>query len=110
MPDPYADIAKVPDDVAASLVKALEMRAADPQQVAMRETSFNWLNLSDDACVLEAGCGSGSVSRDLAKLVPAGKVVGHDRSPHFIKSAKELGAGIGNLEFVVGDTREMSFR
>jgi SAM-dependent methyltransferase len=109
MPDPYANIAAVPEEITERLVQALEVRAADPQQVAMREQYFAWLDLAQDAQVLEAGCGSGPVSRHLAALVPSGRVTGLDPSPFFIKSARELGASLGNLEFVVGDAREMAF-
>lgn len=40
MLDPYANIASVPDEITERLVQALEVRAADAQQVAMREQYF----------------------------------------------------------------------
>jgi SAM-dependent methyltransferase len=60
--------------------------------------------------VLDVGCGLGPTSRDLAELVgPAGRVVGLDISGPMIAEARRRGAGIANLEFMVGDAATHRF-
>lgn len=109
MPDPYANIAEADSEVLEVLVKALELRASDPQQKAMRETYFSWIDFPEGARVLEAGCGTGAVSRSLAGWRNVGEVIGVDPSPVFIEKARELGAGISNLRFEEGDARSLPF-
>lgn len=54
--------------------------------------------------VLDAGCGSGAVSRVMADIVgPAGRVVGIDASPARIAVARQLGREHPNLDFGVAD-------
>lgn len=49
--------------------------------------------------VLDVGCGTGAISKDIAKQVgPAGKVVGIDNTDYFIESGRETYADIENLE------------
>lgn len=54
--------------------------------------------------VLDVGCGSGSITAGIAKLVgPSGYVVGIDTSRHLIELAKEQYGNIANLHFEVTD-------
>ncbi len=109
MVDLYARITEVDAEILEALMKALEMRAADPQQRAIRETYFSWLDLPDGARILESGCGTGPVCRDLASRSDAIEIVGMDPSPTFIARAREHPDVGGNLRFEVGDAREMPF-
>lgn len=61
------------------------------------------LPLSNGITVLEIGCGTGIVAREISKLIGKGKVVAIDRSEKAIaqsrkNSAKEIETG--NLEFI----------
>ena len=85
------------------------MRAADPQQTAMRDRYFSWLGLERSARVLEAGCGTGAVARHLAERSEIDEVVGLDPSPMFIEKAKDLSSATANLSFEVGDARSLQF-
>ena len=105
MPDPYADITRVDPEILQILVSALETRAADPRQKAMREAYFSWVNFPQAAKVLDAGCGTGAVSRDLAGWANVAEVVGIDPSPVFLEKARELAADVPNLRFEEGDAR-----
>jgi SAM-dependent methyltransferase len=58
--------------------------------------------------VLEIGCGTGAIARELAALSAVGEVVGSDPSPLLLAKARELAAGIGNLSFQADDGRELS--
>jgi len=54
--------------------------------------------------VLDAGCGGGDVSRDLASRVgPGGSVLGVDADAVKIGAARAAAEGIGNLAFRTGD-------
>jgi trans-aconitate 2-methyltransferase len=62
-------------------------RVSDPQ--------FGWaleqlerLELAGDEVVLDAGCGSGRVTAELAKRVPHGRVYGVDVAPSMVKHAR----------------------
>ncbi|MFK7937133.1 MAG: methyltransferase domain-containing protein [Saprospiraceae bacterium] len=54
--------------------------------------------------VLDVGCGTGAISKDVAKLVgETGKVIGIDNTEKFILSGKETYADVPNLELVHSD-------
>ena len=61
--------------------------------------------------VLDAGCGSGQVTRTIATVVPRGKVTGIDRQPRYIDYARRRAKldGIRNVEFVEGNLLELPF-
>jgi ubiquinone/menaquinone biosynthesis C-methylase UbiE len=109
MPDPYASITEVEPEVLEILINALEIRAADPQQKRMREAYLSWVDFPEAARVLEAGCGTGAVSRDLALWPNVGEVIGLDPSPVFLTKARELAAGIPNVQFEEADARSLPY-
>ncbi|HUT97768.1 MAG TPA: class I SAM-dependent methyltransferase [bacterium] len=56
--------------------------------------------------ILDAGCGSGECSIELAKVFPDAEAVGLDLSPELVEMAREKAAKSGplpNLRFEVGD-------
>jgi ubiquinone/menaquinone biosynthesis C-methylase UbiE len=57
--------------------------------------------------VLDAGCGSGWLSRRLAKMVPEGRVVGMDISDEMIRVARRNSPEFENLMFVTGEVEEI---
>lgn len=61
--------------------------------------------------VLDAGCGSGAITRDIARAVPTGKVVGLDRVPRYVEFAREAAAAaqVLNAEFVVGNVLALPY-
>lgn len=109
MPDVYLTIADAEPAVIEELARVLELRAADPQQQAMRDTYFSDLDLDDGTLALEVGCGTGAVTRALASLPATGPVVGVDPSPGFLAAARELSAGISDIDFVEGDAKALPF-
>jgi trans-aconitate 2-methyltransferase len=62
---------------------------ADPQEEWGREV-LERLDLRGDETVLDAGCGSGRVTRYLIERLPHGKVVAVDASPSMIDMAREV--------------------
>jgi ubiquinone/menaquinone biosynthesis C-methylase UbiE len=107
MPDAYAKITTLEPLMLEQLSSILELRAADPRQRAMRQCYLSYVVLPDGARVLEAGCGTGAVSRDVARQPKIGEVIGLDPSPVFVAKARELAAGIPNLRFEEGDARDL---
>lgn len=61
--------------------------------------------------ILDAGCGSGSMARAIARAVPQVRVTGFDREAKYIDFARRQAAveAIGNAEFVVGDVLDLPF-
>jgi trans-aconitate 2-methyltransferase len=58
-------------------------------QVAMSEAVMDRLELRGDETVLDAGCGSGRVTRLLLERVPRGRVIAVDGSPQMVARARE---------------------
>ncbi|MDJ0947269.1 MAG: methyltransferase domain-containing protein [Kiloniellales bacterium] len=109
MPDLYAQITEVPDDIVAMLVDSLETRARDPEMVAMRRRYFDWLDLPKGARVVEIGAGPGDVTRDLAARPEVGTAVGLDPSALMVARAREKHGDVPGLSFERGDARELPF-
>jgi SAM-dependent methyltransferase len=109
MPDVYATIAEVDVATQERLAGILELRAADPQQRAMLDSYLSEIEFSPAARVLEIGCGTGSVTRLLARRPGVAEAVGVDPSPVFIAKAGELAAELGNVSFEEGDGRALRF-
>lgn len=109
MADPYSKIEEAGPELLEILMNALEIRAADPRQRAIRETYLSWLDMPAGARVLDAGCGTGPVARDLAGRPDVGEVVGLDPSPTFIAKAEDLSDLGERLRFEIGDARSMPF-
>lgn len=57
--------------------------------------------------VLDVGCGSGWLSRRVAGMVPAGRVVGMDISDEMIRIARRNSLEHDNLLFVTGEAAEI---
>ncbi|GAB7029986.1 class I SAM-dependent methyltransferase [Streptomyces sp. NPDC021749] len=61
--------------------------------------------------VLDIGCGPGTITADLAALVPDGQVTGLERAPEVLDQARATAAarGVDNVRFVVGDVHALDF-
>jgi ubiquinone/menaquinone biosynthesis C-methylase UbiE len=70
------------------------------------------LALNPEHRVLDAGCGSGQVTRTIAAAVPQGKVTGIDRQPRYVDYARRRAAveGLRNVDFVEGNLLELPFK
>jgi trans-aconitate 2-methyltransferase len=79
---------------------------------AVSDPQFNWgmevlerLELSGDETVLDAGCGSGRVTAELAERLPDGRLIAVDGSEAMIAKARErLGDGV---TYLVTDLSEL---
>jgi ubiquinone/menaquinone biosynthesis C-methylase UbiE len=109
----WRDTATADTERARDLAARLERRAKAEDEVAARDTYLGLLDISAGQRVLDVGCGSGAVTRDLARRVgPGGLAVGLDPSPALLAVARELAheAGLGDrVAFREGDARRLPF-
>src|SRR5258708_7777073 len=68
-------------------------------------------HLAPDAAVLDVGCGPGTITADLADLVPQGQVTGIDTSAEIIDQARAAVGGRSrpNLGFATGDVYALDY-
>jgi trans-aconitate 2-methyltransferase len=64
------------------------------------------LSLRGDETVLDAGCGSGRMTRHLLERLPNGRVIGVDASPSMIEHARQELGKSARLELIVADLLE----
>ena len=88
-------------------------RMADNQEEWGREVLAR-LELRGDETVLDAGCGSGRVTRLLLERLPRGRVIGVDASPSMIEAAQEnladvpkMAGGADRVDLRTGDLLEL---
>jgi trans-aconitate 2-methyltransferase len=79
---------------------------------AVSDPQFNWgmevlerLELHGDEAALDAGCGSGRVTAELAKRLPGGRVIALDASEAMIAKARER--LVDDVSYVVADLSEL---
>jgi ubiquinone/menaquinone biosynthesis C-methylase UbiE len=104
--DVYAAITDADPAMVERIAEILELRAADPQQAAMRRAYLADIALPDRARVLEVGCGTGAVTRELARWPGVAEATGLDPSPTLLARARELDPP-ANTRFVEGDARAL---
>ena len=68
-------------------------------------------HLRPDMTILDIGCGPGTITADLAKLVPQGKVIGLDAAAGVLEQARKTAAerGVKNIEFVTGNIHALDY-
>jgi ubiquinone/menaquinone biosynthesis C-methylase UbiE len=109
----WRDSVGLDDKQAREHAARLELRAGADSEVAARDEYVRLLGVAPGERVLDVGCGSGAVTRTLARRVaPGGRAVGVDTSAALLKVAREFAdqAGLGaTIEFKEGDCRALPF-
>jgi arsenite methyltransferase len=109
----WRDTAGLDEAKARELAARLELRAKAEDEVRTREEYLDLLDIRPGERVLDAGCGSGVVTRAIARRVaPGGRVVGLDPSPAFLEIAKRHAdeSGVGStIEWRAADCRALPF-
>ena len=108
--DLYSRTDELDEPTLRGIADVLELRGRHPQQVAIRASYLDLVPDWTGKRVLEIGCGTGVVSREIARRVgPDGSVLALDPSPVFLARARELARadGIENVAFQVADARAL---
>lgn len=109
MPDVWESVSDLDAETQARLADVLETRGADPQQHEMRQAFLGELDFPSGARVLDVGCGTGVLTRRLARLENVDYVVGVDVARSLLTRAGELAAETDNIHFQEADARELPF-
>lgn len=109
--DPWRNIDCQPDP--HQFITRLETRGQTKSQTRLRLRFLKFAGIRRGWRVLEVGCGTGVVCRDLARIVgPRGTVVGVDRSRVLVQAARRLAREHGvdsRVGFRIGDGRRLPF-
>jgi SAM-dependent methyltransferase len=108
MPDVWSAIGELDAATQLRLAGILELRGADPQQQAMRDVFLDDIPFPPDARVLELGCGTGVLTRRLARRPGIASITGVEVAPFLLAKARELAAGLP-IAFRHGDARALPF-
>jgi ubiquinone/menaquinone biosynthesis C-methylase UbiE len=109
MPDVWATFTQLDDAMQERLAGVLETRGADPRQQAMRRDFLADVAFPADANVLEVGCGTGVLTRVLARWPNVGEVVGVDVATSLLTKARDLAADLPNVTFREADGQSLPF-
>jgi ubiquinone/menaquinone biosynthesis C-methylase UbiE len=109
MADVYTKITEADTTVVERLAELLELRAADPQQQAMLAEYLAGIAFTPNAHVLEIGCGTGAIARQVAAHPNVACAVGVDPSPLLVEHARRHSTAFPNLDFRQGDGCDLPF-
>lgn len=109
----WRDTSDLSQSKAREQATRLEHRAAAEDERSTREEYLKLLRISPGDRVLDVGCGSGVVTREMAKhVVPGGLAIGLDPSRALLDVARQYAeeANLGEaVQFQEGDCRNLAF-
>jgi len=109
--DPHRFVNELDSAAIERLVARLESRAKDAVFARLFDRYADRLVERPSARVLEVGCGTGAMTRALARRADfSGTAVAVDQSPAFIEAARKFATDeglAGRIEFVVGDAHKL---
>jgi len=93
MPDVFAALDQAPDAVVDRLAGMLDRRGEEPCQCRMRHDYLGRVRFPERARVLELGCGTGVITRELGADPRVASAVGVDNCPRMIEKARVADPG-----------------
>jgi len=96
---------------AGKLEEAMRLETQAKAHEKIIEKELDIIGFKPNLKALDAGCGTGAVTRRIASRVPLGEVHGVDVDPLFIDEAKKLALkeGVKNIEFAVGNIDNLDY-
>lgn len=81
------------------------------RRTAQNSASFLLPHLQPTYRILDLGCGPGTITADLAALVPQGSVIGVDSVEAILEQARSLASdrGLSNITYETGDANKLRF-
>jgi ubiquinone/menaquinone biosynthesis C-methylase UbiE len=111
--DVYNRINEIDQSLVARIIQRLEFRDSDALFTQWRDAYLEKLPIHQAARILDVGCGTGVVTRAIARRPDfAGVVVGSDFSPALIRAANEKARELSlseRIDFQVGDIHALDF-
>lgn len=103
--DKFARINECTPEEVEVLAHILELRGAQPRQVKIRQVCLEAAGVGAGMSVIDLGCGTGVVTRQVARMVGRdGRVVGLDASEPLLSYArKQVVPGGARIEYIAGD-------
>jgi len=97
-PDPYVAMDSQPDPLV--FARLLELRGAQPHQRRLRRAFLTFAGIRPGWQVLDVGCGTGVVTRDIrARVGRRGRVVGVDATLYAMGGLNANGSSASAFEF-----------
>jgi ubiquinone/menaquinone biosynthesis C-methylase UbiE len=109
MSDVWSSVAELESEAQTRLADVLEIRGANAGQRAMRREFLTSIPFPPRARVLEIGCGTGVLTRQLAALRDVREVVGIDSAPSLLARARELSSNLPAISYQQADARALPF-
>ncbi|MGW5938642.1 class I SAM-dependent methyltransferase [Streptomyces celluloflavus] len=80
-------------------------------RTATNSAGYLLASLRPDMRILDVGCGPGTITADLAALVPDGEVTGLEYAPDILPQARATATerGVTNVHFAVGDVHALDY-
>lgn len=103
MPDIYLNITKQPNEVLQAVATAMEARANDPEMCRICADYMSNMGASEQARILEIGCGAGAASRHILAHAAPGELVGVDPSAGLLGIAQDVLSDDPRARFELGD-------
>jgi ubiquinone/menaquinone biosynthesis C-methylase UbiE len=110
--DPFARIADCTPEEIELIAHILELRGAQPCQAKMRRSCLDAAGIAEGMSVIEVGCGTGVIARDVARVVgPSGRLAAVDPSERLLDYARKRPpmAGEPPIEWVAGYADSLPF-
>jgi ubiquinone/menaquinone biosynthesis C-methylase UbiE len=109
MRDVWSAVSELDPEMQERLADVLETRGADPQQQEMRRAFLADIPFPTNANVLEIGCGTGVLTRTIARLPAIHAIVGVDPATSLLERARALSSDIPNITYQAADGRSLPF-
>ncbi len=84
---------------------------SNTRRTAANSAAYLLPHFKPDMHSLDIGCGPGTITIDLARLLPQGRAVGIEPFPETYEHARSFAAkaGVSNVDFIIGNAHDLDF-